>query len=263
MNKIIKKLQSSDKEIEDVFFNRPVSNKFASSIGLVISNTVAISEVNKVYSALISLGHYPIIVADKKVSKYNIPIDVALVSKDKIRYQNADEAIGTLSNCKQIIILAGRELNAAMELLVSKFFQDFMGVVITDYPKLFEKSAFQGDKMILTNDLLIKEKKDIGLNHLYNSLLEYSKKTSSAIIYYGTKQILGVDRLIEDKACIINCTDKVDINYFVGILAGLLIDRAEPLDQGWLKYCQAAGYLYRIYQKEGPSGVTNFLNNKF
>jgi hypothetical protein len=263
MKDIIKSLSSSDSEIEDIFFNRPVNRSFSGSIGLVLSSNIGLVTVNKIYTALLAMQQPVIIVADEKLSGGVLPVDVNLKSKDKIRYANTDEGLDALTGCKLIVVLAGREMNSAMELFVNKLCLSYSGTVITDYPKMFDKTKFVGQKLLMIDSKIIHTDKSAGINKLFSLLQQYSKKTDSATTYFSSKQVLGADWKINESLCVINSSEEVNKYEFIGILASLLIDKKNPLDQEWLRYCRAAGFLYRIYQKDGLEGVKKYLNDKF
>lgn len=263
MDKIINSLNSLDNEIEDIFFNRPVNRAFSPHIGLVLSNNLTLNTADKLYSAFMSMDQKIIMVADDKLSAGVLPVDVKLVSKDKIRYSNTDEGIEALRECKIIIVIAGGELNSSMELFLNKLCSSYDQTIITDYPKLFDKTHFSGSKLYLLDAKQIKFDSSDGINKISKTLSAYSKDKSAAVIYFGKKQILALDQKFQDTICIINSANDVNKNEFVGILSSLLIDKKNILDIEWLRYCQAAGYLYRIYQKDGIAAVRSYLNDKF
>jgi hypothetical protein len=263
MRNIVSSLNSSDREIEDIFFNRPVNKSLSGSIGLVVSKGASLNELSRLYGSLTTMNQNVIMVGDANSMVDQVPLDLKLISKDKLKYSNTDEGIQTLSGCKILIVLAGKELNAAMELFVDKLCQVYDRTIVTEYSKLFNKINYEGQKLLLINkkDLLLKNVE--GLNRLLTDIRDYSKFKDSAVVYFSSKQILGVDNNIADKGCIINCSNAVDNLEFVGILVSLLVDKKNPLDSEWLRYCQAAGFLYRMYQANGSEAVKKYLNDKF
>lgn len=263
MKNIINSLSSSDKEIEDIFFNRPVNRALTPPIGLVLSNNLNLNTVNKIYTTLLSMGQNIVMVGDEKLSDGLVPLEIKLKSRDKLRYQNADEGVQALSGCKIVIVLAGRELNSAMELFLNRLCDVYQETIITDFPKLFNKTKFEGYKLYLLDNKSIGADRSAGINKLLELMSDYSRLSDAAIAYFSSKQILASDYRIEGSACVINSANEVDKNEFAGILASLLIDKKNPLDHDWLRYCQAAGFLYRIYQKDGSEGVKKYLNEKF
>jgi hypothetical protein len=46
-------------------------------------------------------------------------------------------------------------------------------------------------------------------------------------------------------------------------MAGLLADKKIPLEEDWLRYCQASGFLMRMMQSEGIDVVKTYLDDKF
>jgi hypothetical protein len=83
------------------------------------------------------------------------------------------------------------------------------------------------------------------------------------IVYFGKNQIICINNKNIDTACVINTKKVIDRNEFVGILAGMMADKKTPVDNGWLKYCQASGFLLRLLQSDGLAAVKKYLDSKF
>lgn len=257
------KLDSSTKDFDEIFFNRPVSKIQASWVGIVTSKNVPIKKISSIYQIVNEMSHNTSLVADEKQFQDAFAVDVSLKAKKTPGYSNIDEAIESLVNCKIIIFLAGKELNSDMELFMIKLISIFKGLIITDYPEVFYDVDFEGQKIILADKNKIKSKYSFGLNHAAGLVQSYALENKSPVVYFGRNQIICVDNRLKDIACIVNSKYEVLMEDYIGFLASLMSDKKIPLKADWLRYCQAAGYLMRKMQTEGLRSVKKYLEDKF
>ena len=150
-----------------------------------------------------------------------------------------------------------------MELFMNQFLKIFTGTVITDSYSVFNGYYFAGDKVLLANEKQVENRYQTGLNHLSALVQSYSHEVECPVVYFGKNQIVCINNNNLDIACVINTKKIIDPYEFVGILAGMMADKKTPIDSGWLKYCQASGYLLRLMQSDGLEAVKKYLDSKF
>jgi hypothetical protein len=257
------KLDTSTNEFDEVFFNRPVSRLQASWVGVVSSKNTSLKSISSIYQILDLLGQNVTLVVDQRQMHATLPADVVLKPKKTPGYTNSDEGIESLRNCKIIIFLAETELNSDMELFMNQLLKVYSGTIITDSYSVFNEYDFKGDKVLTVNDKQISSRYQEGLNHLSALIQSYSLEVECPIVYFGKNQIICINNKNIDTACVINTKKVIDRNEFVGILAGMMADKKTPVDNGWLKYCQASGFLLRLLQSDGLAAVKKYLDSKF
>ena len=263
MKNIEFKLDSSENEFDDVFFNRPVSRVHSSWVGLVSSKNLAIKKISSIYQIVNDLNHNLTLVTDNKQGLGFLPSDVFLKSKKTPGYSNVDDGIYNLKDCKILIFLVGSELNSDMELFMEQLLKVYTGTLLTDYPKILNNLEFKGDSIIVVDSSAINAHYDSGLNHLAQLTLEYAKDYSSPLVFFNKNQIICVDPKVPDMACIVNTKDNIATEEYLGLLAGLLADKKIPLDHDWLRYCQASGFLLRKLMGNGLTVLKKYLDDKF
>ncbi len=263
MNNMQFKLDSSTKDFDEIFFNRPVSKIQASWVGLVTSKNVSIKEVSSIYQIINEMSHNTTLVADERQFHDAFAVDVSLKPKKTPGYSNIDDGIESLRNCKIIIFLAGKELNSDMELFMIKLLDNFKGLIVTDYPEIFNDVDFVGQKIIIADKNKIKSNYNFGLNHAAGLVQSYAQENKSPVVFFDKNQIICLDSNHKDTACIVNSKETIPKEDFIGFLVSLMSDKKIPLEADWLRYCQAAGYLTRKMQTEGLKSVKKYLEDKF
>ena len=257
------KLDSSETEFEDIFFNRPVSRIHASSIGLVCSRNVALKTINTIYQIITALNHRVILVADENKTSKLLPADVLLKSKKTLGYQNVDDDINELERSKIIILLAGKELNSAMELFMNQLLKVYKGTIITDKLSIIHNTEFEGKGILIADSQNLSAKYDSGLNHIANLTLEYSKENRCPIVFLRPNQVICTSHQQPGVACVVSSKKTIIPEEYIAFMAGLMADKKIPLELDWLRYCQAAGYLMRKMNTSGLASVKKYLDDKF
>ena len=263
MRNIEFKLDSSESEFDDIFFNRPVSRVHASWVGIVTSKNVSIKKISTIYQIVDILSHNVSLAADDKQGQGVLPTDVVLKSKKTPGYSNVDEGIYNLQNCKIIVFLAGKELNSNMELFMEQLLDNYTGTLITDHPKILNNIEYKGECVLVADNSKLNAKYDQGLNHLTQLALVYANDYLKPVLFFNNNQLICVDPNMPTMACVINTKERIQQEDYLGFLAGLLADKKIPLDQDWLRYCQAAGFLMRKMNSKGLNGVKKYLDDKF
>lgn len=259
---------------QEIFFDRPVSSLRKRNICILVGSNTSIFEVQQAYQVIQAMNHNPVLIADDRLRNIGLPADLYLSTKNKMHYENTDEAIELIEGCYGIVAGLGIELNSSMQLFLEKVLTSYQGLVL-----LTESTfRFPGLEKLLRHNILLagSTKKLLSLssnqNRVSNSgllrkielLSSISLKYHSGIICQETNQILAIE--VENaRTGVMNSTDKIDYSAYLSILVSLLSDRNEPLDGGWSKYALAAGYLYiNYFQKEkNPQLLKEFLQSQF
>ena len=263
--------RSSEADFDEILFNRPVSNLSRRKIGILACRHASLRSISATYSVLIALGHNVLLVADIVHQNNQLPADVWLTSNNKRNYQNSDVAIEALMDCNVIINLVEGELNSTMELFTARLFESYGGVYVSDYPKIFKNHSYEGKKIIFSSLQKIADAKHIttklaGITQVSKLLSQVSGELSASIVATNHNQLIALESSSAGTACIVNAKNNISIVDFMAIFVGLLADSSDTKAELWLKYCQAAGFLYRNHYSESKNGVAElkkYLNEKF
>jgi hypothetical protein len=150
-----------------------------------------------------------------------------------------------------------------MEVFVEQLLKIFTGTLITDRPEFLQNIDFKGEAILLADSSRLIAKYDSGLNHTANLVIDYSSDYRSPVVFFKTNQIIGADYKTPGFACVINSKKEIMPEEYIGFMAGLLADKKIPLEEDWLRYCQASGFLMRMMQSEGIDVVKKYLDDKF
>jgi len=260
----------NSQELKDIFFNRPVSSLGRPKVVLLAARNTTLSDISKVYEIIASFGHNCILIVDEKLKLAELPADVVLQSGKQASYSNSNEAVEQIENASALFVMSGGEVNASMEVLVSKLELQHIGFVQTDTESLINYSWDTNNKLCLssTRQLLSGSRQSdsgtTGLKLKADNLFGLSEKLNSAIAAVDPNQALALDSRDKQNVAVINSDRTIDKVALSAIIFALLAERSRPLSSGWLNYVLAAGYLYRKhYFQSGPQGLRRFLNSQF
>lgn len=258
------------KELKDIFFNRPVSTLGRSQVAILVSRNTSLGDVSKAYEILNCFGHNCVLIVDEKLKMPGLPASIILQSGRQTSYANSDEAIEQIKNSSALLVLAATEANAAMQVLISKLEDQDLDFVQTDNKSFFSSTWKSRGKLCLgsTSKLLSSvsqvRSKSTGLKLKSDYLYALSENLSSAIVAIDPHQALALDAHDRENVAVINSERLIDRLALSVIVFGLLAERPQPLQAGWLDYILAAGHLYcRHYAESGTRGLRQFLNSQF
>lgn len=268
---LVSNLNFDFSKIEDIFFKRPVSHLAKPKIGLLLGRHASLTDCNAAFEVLMAMGYSPLIVADSSHKLTGIPAEIFLVSTNKMHYSNSDEAISALEGCSMIIALCGREINSALELLLSKLAVEYRGFLVADSTTLDKHSwkaqpvmYFSAIKSILSQ-LKKRIEQSSGLNLKADYIREFSSQTGSIIMSVDESQALVADSSISADVMVINAGHKINKTAFAVLVATLLAESFGSYKLGFINYVMAGAYLYtESYEKEDrASGLKKFLEKQF
>ncbi len=246
---------SNKDRYNDIFFNRPVGPLHRRNIGILAGKHTSLHDIERVYSTVLALNHYPIIIAEQQLKPLGMPADVFLVTRDKLRYENTDEALARLAECHIIVAGLGLELGAAMQLFMERVLQTFQTqTILTEsvlsFPTLEKylssnRMLYASTKALLKLGNVATKSNTTGLNRKFELLDNITSKLSANIVCIEKHQLLALDVGVPGKVGIVNSTDPIESTALLAILVGILADRPLPFETGWLNYALAAGYLYK------------------
>lgn len=221
------------------------------------------------------MNHNPVLIADDHLRDVGLPADIYLSTKNKMHYDNSEEALSIISDCYALIAGVGLELNSSMQLLLERVLGSYHGLVV-----LTESTfKFPGlEKMLGRNVILAGSTKKLlsfgqkyrlhggttGLLLKAELLSRQSAKLDVNVLCIEDHQILAV-LSTDSEAVVINSIDRIDSSAFLSILISLLSDRSAPLENGWNKYVLAAGDLYKNHfqKQKNPQLLKDFLQSQF
>lgn len=249
----ILKVSEEKTAYESIFFNRPIGPLHRKNIGILVGKHTQLHQVEQAYSTVLALSHYPVIIAEDSLKEFNIPAEVFLDSKDKLHFDNTDEALSRLQDCHMIIAGIGLELTAAMQLFLERVLQTYHKPIIltesvftfptlTDY--LGENTMLFGSTKGLLKLANLRTGTESGLARKIELLQTLNHATLTQLVCVEAHQVLGLGSYNADKISIVNCKQVLSKEAFLPLFAGLLADRAEPCAEGWLEYLLASGHLY-------------------
>lgn len=265
---------SEDKEAyESIFFNRPIGPLHRKNIGILVGKHTQLHQVEQAYSTVLALSHYPVIIAEDSLKEFNIPADVFLSSKDKLHYDNTDEALNRLQDCHMIIAGIGLELTAAMQLFLERVLQTcrkpivltesvFTFPTLRDY--LGEHTLLFGSTKALLRLADMRISSESGLARKIELLQTLNNATLTQLICLEPHQMLGLDAYNNERVGVVNSKFFINKSTFLPLFASLSADRSEPFAEGWLEYFLAAGYLYKKYlsTSDSTNGLKSYLENQ-
>lgn len=268
----IKQVSSDKATYEALFFNRPVGPLHRKNIGILVGKHTQLHQVQQAYSIILALSHYPVIIAEDSLQKFPIPAEVFLTSKDKLHFENTDEALQRLQDCHLIIAGIGLELTAAMQLFLERVLQNCRKpTVLTEsvftFPTL---KNYLGEQTMLvgsTKALLKLADRRVGsgsgLARKIELLQTLNLATLTQLICVETHQLIGLDPYNTERVGIINDQREINKTNFLPLLTGFLADRPEPFADGWQEYFLAAGHLYKevLSNLKSIKELTKYLEN--
>lgn len=257
------------KELHNILFSRPVGIFGKPSISIILGRHTKLSELSIYYEVFDAFGINPVIITDHSLASA-IPGSIVLKSRDSLHYQNSDEAMEVILNNKALLILTGSEASASLELFINQLSKSFNGFVVVDNKKLL-KMPWGSDARLCIGDyskLVPREKSKnqsiSGLKQKSEELLALSQEYNMALLALSQAQAIGVCHRFGSEVGVINTKDQIIQSALTGILVALLAERDEPLDENWMKYVLASGYLYRnFYSKGGVQELRQYLNSQF
>ena len=261
----------NEADFDELLFNRPVSNLNRRKIGILACRHASLRSISAAYSILMALGHNVLLVADIGHQKNQLPADIWLSSKNKSYYENSDVAIEALADCNVIINIVEGELNSTMELFIARLFDSYAGLYVSDYAKIFKNHNYRGNKIIFSSlqklaDANHLTTKLIGITQVSKLLTQVAGDLSASVVVTNRNQLIALEAQSTGTVCIVNTKNNILLIDFMAIFVGLLVDAADTKPDSWLKYCQAAGFIYRNHYSESKNGsadLKSYLNGKF
>ena len=262
---------SDEADFDELLFNRPVSNLNRRKIGILACRHASLKSISTTYSILMALGHNVLLVADIAHQKNQLPADIWLSSKNKSYYENSDVAIEALMDCNVIINLVEGELNSTMELFIARLFESYDGLYVSDYPKILSSHSYSGQKIIFSSLQKIADASHVttklaGITQVSKLLTQVAGELSTSVVVTNRNQLVALEASSTGTVCIVNAQNNILLVDFMAIFVGLLADSSDTKAQLWLKYCQAAGFIYRNHYSESENSLADlkkYLNGKF
>ncbi len=261
----------NEADFDELLFNRPVSNLNRRKIGILACRHASLRSISAAYSILMALGHNVLLVADIAHQNNLLPADIWLSSKNKSYYENSDAAIEALMDCNVIINIVEGELNSTMELFIARLFESYDGIYVSDYPKIFSSHSYEGKKIIFSSLQKIADANHVttkltGITQVSKLLKQVAGELSASIVVTNRNQLIALEASSTGTACIVNAKNNILLVDFMAIFVGLQADSSDTKAELWLKYCQAAGFIYRNHyseSKNGPADLKKYLDGKF
>lgn len=272
---ILSDIDVDSSKYQSVFFERPVSGLRKRNIAILAGRNSSLFEVQQAYMIINAMNHNPVLIADDHLRDVGLPADIYLSTKNKMHYDNSEEALSIISDCHALIAGVGLELNSSMQLLLERVLGSYQRLVV-----LTESTfKFPGlEKMLGRNVILAGSTKKLlsfgqkyrlhagttGLLLKAELLSRQSAKLDVNVLCIEDHQILAV-LSTDTVAVVINSIDRIDSSGFLSILISLLSDRSAPLENGWNKYVFAAGDLYKNHfqKQKNPQLLKDFLQSQF
>lgn len=255
---------------DKILFDRPVSDLARPNIALVAGRNSNLKDLSSMYEILLAIGFRPVLIVDSKLKNFGFSADIVMNSKNNGPYSNSDEIISSLLSFNTIVVIAGKEINSSLDLIMSHIARLFRGTLAVDNTKLLDhawltanKIAFGSTKQLLQNNIGLKTKTQ-GLNLKAEYLLEVSKKYSATLQAIDGQQSVIADHRLSNSVGVINCSVQINPYELASMSIGLMAERISGTVLNPIEYFLVAGHIFRTtFQKGGLANLKKFLSSQF
>src|SRR5689334_14085333 len=110
----------SNKIIQKILFERPISRLNARKIGLLAGRHAPLKKIHDIHGIVLALNHNITIVAESELKAAGVPAELYLAAgtKPALPFTNTDEALTVLQDCSYVVVGMDIEISSRLQLFL-------------------------------------------------------------------------------------------------------------------------------------------------